>query len=310
MAQYGQAEHVTDEERRDFLKAIGIAGAFTAGGVSLNELRGAVSAGAAEELAPIGQAIKADLTGSLNGSFIAEQQAAFASAVAAAPEAVESGSAFLPESNAFGAIAEEGWPVYEHLAEVGFFESTAEHMPAFNPQVLTESAQAFVGAEALVAPLEELGLSSQASVDLVVPTVNEAEKLSHFHWIASGGFPEDHYMSDTLPPITERAAGGVLLWFQNLDQHLYNKQILITDEILQNGLWDVQGMAAGFHLMAEGATAIADDSGRFSDGELAALFTTSIALQEIAQRLLPVHMHWITEEMRAPDNVEISSVSL
>lgn len=308
---YEHTHHdVTDEDRREFLKVLGVTGTAVAGGVTLSEVRDELSAGAAEELAPIGDAIKTDLTGALDAGYLASHQATFSDAVSALPAAVEGGVPEAEPRDEFGTIAEAGWPIYDHLAEAGFFASTTEHLPTFTPESLTESAQAFVGSEALAEPLEELGISERVGVDLVIPTVNQAEQLSHFHWIASEGIPQDHEIREILPPITERAAGGVLLWLQNIDAHLYQNQLLITEEMLQNGAWDVQGMTAGFHLMTEGAKAIAEESGRFSNDELGALFTTSIALQEIAQRMLPADLFWITDEMRDPGNAEITEISL
>jgi hypothetical protein len=308
--EYNRYTTVTDEERRDFLKILGVAGAVGASSVTITEVRESLGSNTSEEFAEVGGAIKTDMAGNINAELIAEHQSALTTAVTAMPAAVESGQPLEQRTETFGTIAEEGWAIYEHLKEAGFFQSTTEHMPAFNPGVLTTSTEAFLASGALTAPLEEVGLDGQAGIDLVAPTINEAEKLSHFHWIASGGIPADHEIADILPPITQRVAGGVLLWLQNLDTHVYQKQILITDEILSNGIWDVQGMAAGFHLLSEGAKAIGTESGRFSDAELGTLVITSIALQEIGQRLLPVHMHWISEKMRDPGNVRIDSISI
>jgi hypothetical protein len=75
-------------------------------------------------------------------------------------------------------------------------------------------------------------------------------------------------------------------------------------------VWDVQRMAAGFNLMIEGAKAIEAGAGQFSNAELGTLLLTSIAVQEISQRMLPAHVHWITNEMRDPGNVKIDSISI
>jgi len=47
---------------------------------------------------------------------------------------------------------------------------------------------------------------------------------------------------DFVPPLHQRAAGGTLLWIRTLDVHLWQKAVLITDEILDDGYWDVKGM--------------------------------------------------------------------
>lgn len=310
MAKYKEHTTVTDEERRELLKVIGVAGAVGASGVTLGELNDTVEPTDVEALSSLGAALSEEMTGAVDADLLATQQGELATALAEAPAAIESGAAFEEPGTAFDKIAQAGWGTYDHLEETGFFETLSEEMPAFNPERLTTSTQAFLGSSAAVEPLAELDLGGTAGVDLVVPIINQAEKLSHFHWIASGDIPADHHLTDVLPPISQRAAGGVLLWLQNLDDHLYQDQVLMNEQILADGIWEVRGMTAGFHLMTEGAKAIGAGSDRFTDAELGALFTTSIALQEVAQRMLPVHMHWIDEETRDPGNAEIDAVTL
>ncbi|GAB7093993.1 hypothetical protein JCM30237_11450 [Halolamina litorea] len=310
MSKYEKHTTVSDEERREFLKALGVAGAVGAAGVTVGELNETVDASNVEALSSVGAAVSEEIAGQVDAGLLADQQAELAATLSAAPATVESGAAFESPGTAFDDIAEAGWATYGHLEEAGFFESLDEHMPAFNPERLTTSTRAFLGSEAAVEPLSDLDLGGTAGVDLVAPVINQAEKLSHFHWIASGDIPAEHQLADVLPPITQRAAGGVLLWLQNLDDHLYQDQVLFDEQILADGIWEVRGMTAGFYLMTEGAKAAGTDSDRFTDAELGALFTTSIALQEVAQRMLPVHMHWIDEESRDPGNVKIDSISI
>lgn len=310
MTRYQKHTAVSDEERREFLKVIGVAGAVGASSVTLGELNDTVEPTDVDALRSVGAAVSERMAGAVDADLLATQQAELTTALADAPAAVESGAAFEAPGTAFDEIAQAGWGTYDHLEETGFFEALSEEMPAFNPERLATSTQAFLGSDAAIEPLRELDLGGTAGVDLVAPIINQAEKLSHFHWIASGDIPADHHLTDVLPPISQRAAGGVLLWLQNLDDHLYQDQVLFTEEILADGIWEVRGMTAGFHLMTEGARAIGAESNRFSDADLGALFATSIALQEVAQRMLPVHMHWIDEETRDPGNAEIESISL
>ncbi|MBP1986314.1 hypothetical protein [Halolamina salifodinae] len=310
MTNYERHTAVTDEERREFLKVIGVAGAVGASGVTLGELNSTVEPSNVEALSAVGAAVSEEMAGGVNPDLLATQQAELATALSAAPAAVESGAAFREPGSAFDDIAEAGWLTHDHLAETGFFETLSEEMPAFNPERLTTSTQAFLGSSAATAPLTDLDLGGTEGVDLVAPIINQAEKLSHFHWIASGDIPAEHQLADVLPPISQRAAGGVLLWLQNLDDHLYQDQVLLNEQILADGIWEVRGMTAGFYLMAEGAKAVSADSDRFTDAELGALFATSIALQEVAQRMLPVHMHWLDEAARDPGNVKIDSISI
>jgi len=100
--------------------------------------------------------------------------------------------------------------------------------------------------------------------------------------------------------MTKAAAFGVLAWLNDLDEHLWQKQVLLTDDIYADAVWHARSMAAGLQLVSEGAAAVADGDGRFSDEELSALLTTGFAVQAIAQNRLPEDVYWVTEEMRAP----------
>lgn len=301
MAYGHRHEKIDNEDRREFLKALGLAGAVSAGGLTISEVREQVGGGTAEEFASIGQAIQSDLTGTLDAEFLATNQAALAERANELSVVAERG---VPESNShaeFAAVAEAGRPIYDHLAETGFFGSTTAHLPEFTPASLTQSAEAFLGSEVLADPLEELGFSEEIAVDLLVPMVNRADELSHYHWVATDKIPRDQIeFGEEIPAMTRAAAGGVLLWLGDLDNHLWQKRVILTDGIVADALWDVQAMAAGFHLMAEGAKAIGAESSELSDGELGALLSTSFAVQAIGQALLPPDAYWITEEMRAP----------
>lgn len=299
-------QHVSDDERRDFLKALGVGGAVAVGSATLSDVREAVPAKSAEEVATIGEAIREDLTGSLDASLIASQQAQFADATTALPAVAEKG---LPEDGArndFEQVAAAGWPVYEHLADVGFFESTTSHISEFTPEYLAESTRAFVGSEALAAPLTELGLSEQDGFDLVATVMANAEQLSNYHWIATDQIPREKVeLGQFVPPMTKATAGGVLLWLEDLDQHLWKKSAILTDEIVADAAWHGHAMAAGYQLMTEGAKVIADGEQALSESELGALLSTGFAVQAISQALLPTDVYWITDEMRGPAHSDV-----
>lgn len=299
-------QHVSEEERRDFLKALGVGGAVAVGGATLSDVREAVPEESAEEVATIGEAIREDLTGSLDAGFIASQQTAFAEAAATLPAVTEEG---LPEDGArndFRQVAAAGWPVYEHLSDVGFFESTTGHISEFTPAYLEESTKTFVGSESLAAPLTELGLSDEEGFDLVATVIANAEQLSNYHWIATDRIPREKVeLGQFVPPMTKATAGGVLLWLEDLDQHLWQKSAILTEEILADAAWHGHAMAAGYQLMAEGAKVIAEDEGTLSESELGALLSTGFAVQAISQALLPTDVYWITEEMRGPKRSDV-----
>lgn len=291
------------EDRREFLKVLGITGAVAAGTATLDDVRSAVSAdtGSATELASVGEAIRADLGGSLDAAALTAHQSAFASAAGALPTVVERGVPTDAPREEFQLVATEGRPVYDHLLEAGFFESTTEHLPEFTPAYIEESVRRFVDSESLAAPLEALGLTQQELVDLVATVVAHREELGDRHWIATDELPREQMeIGAHIPPMTQGAAGGTLLWLEDLDTHLWQKQVLLTEEHLADAVWDARAMAAGFQLMTEGAAQIAEGNGELSADEFAALLSSGFALQTVAQNRLVQDAYWIPEETRAP----------
>ena len=301
---------VTDEERRDFLKALGVGSATAVGGVGLDEVRDAVSAAPTDALAPIGQSIATDVAGELDAQMLASSQATLTERATGLPSVAERGFPTDGQRDDFATVAAAARPIYDHLAEVNFFESTTENLPEISPEYLTQSVTAFVGSEHLATPLTDLGFSQQESTDLVATVVSNAERLSTYHWVSTDQIPRGEIeIGEQIPPMTQGAAAGVLLWLEDLDSHLWQKRVLLTDEILEAAAWHAQSMSAGFQLMTEGAKAIADESGTLSDGELGALLSTGFAVQAIAQNLLLQDVYWIHEDMRASRRTDLRTIT-
>lgn len=301
---------VTDEERREFLRVLGAGSAVAAGGTALSEVRSQVSETPREPLASIGQGIRSDVTGTLDANLLASGQSAVAERASELPVAVERG---FPEDGArdeFAQVAAAGRPVYDHLTEVGFFESTTERLPEFTPEYLEKSVKTFVGSEALAEPLADMGLTEEEGTDLVATVVSNAERIDQYHWVATDEIPRASIeFGEHVPAMTRAAAGGVLLWLGDVDDHLWKHQTLLTEDILRDATWHARSMAAGFQLMTEAARRVAGESGELSDDELGALLSTGFAVQAISQNLLPEDVYWITEEMRAERRTDLETVS-
>lgn len=306
---YEHRQRVTDEQRREFLKALGVGGAV-ATGATLTEVRDAVSGTAStEELAPVGQAISTALGGQLDSELIRSREADLVAALEALPEVADTGVGDEP-GEAFGRIAAAGWPLYDHFDEVGFFEATSEHLPAFTYDYLRESVSAFVGSEVTAAPLSKVGLSEREAVDLVASVVTEADQLEHNHWVVSDQISrEDIEDAAAIPPLTKGAMGGAMLWLDDLDSHVWRWQTLLAEDALADAVWHARTMAAGFQLVNEGAKAVADEEGELSNGELGATLSIGFAVQALAQSLLPQDVYWITEDMRAERRTDLETVT-
>ncbi|WP_435179082.1 twin-arginine translocation signal domain-containing protein [Halorussus sp. AFM4] len=307
---------ISDEQRREFLKALGVGGAVAAGGATLDDVREAVGTGASDELASVGEAIRSDLAGELDADLLAsghEDVAAAASGLTAVPDRGLPGMDEGPREE-FAAVAEAARPVYDHLAEVGFFESTTERLPEFTPSYIEDSVRRFVVSEGLAGSLSDLGFDQAELVDLLATTVAHRERIGDRHWVSTDELPREQMeFAEYVPPMTRAAAGGVLLWLEDLDEHVWTNAVLITDDILADATWDARAMAAGFDLMVDGARRVAESEAQgaaasraegprgeaTSDDELAGLLSSGFALQAIAQNLLPEDAYWIDEEARA-----------
>lgn len=298
---------VSDDERREFLKALGVGGAVAAGGATLDGVREAVeTAGAgaraeAGELATVGEAIRADLSGSLDAELLASGHAGLAQATAeltAVPERGPPGFGEGPREE-FAAVAEAARPAFDHLAAVGFFESTTERLPEFTPAFVEESVRRFVVSEGLAGSLADLDFSQEELVDLLATVTAHRERLGDRHWVATDELPREQLaFAEHVPPMTKAAAGGAMLWLEDLDDHLWTNAVLLTDDIVADATWDARAMAAGFDLMLDGARRISRPEAT-TDDELAGLLSSGFALQAVAQNQLPRDAYWIGEEMRA-----------
>ncbi|WP_135828411.1 hypothetical protein [Halorussus halobius] len=292
---------VSDDQRREFLAALGVGSAVAAGGATLDDVREAVGTATTDELASVGEGIRSDLAGSLDAGTLADAHVGLAGATAGLTAVPERG---LPAEESgprdeFGAVAAAARPAYDHLAEVGFFESTTERLPEFTPGYVEDSVRRFVVSEELAGPLADLEFAQEELVDLLATVVSHRERLGDRHWVATDDLPRERMeFAEYVPPMTEAAAGGVLLWLEDLDQHLWTNAVLLTDDVVADATWDARAMAAGFDLMLDGARRIAAGEAT-ADDELAGLLSSGFALQAVAQNRLLPDAYWITEEVRA-----------
>ncbi|WP_135826980.1 hypothetical protein [Halorussus ruber] len=103
--------------------------------------------------------------------------------------------------------------------------------------------------------------------------VTHRERIDDRHWVSTDELPREQMeFGEHVPPTTKGAAGGVLLWLEDLDDHLWRQAAILTDEILADATWDARAMAAGFDLMADGAQRVAEESEARSASESRAGF--------------------------------------
>lgn len=297
---YGE---VSDADRRDFLKAFGVIAGGGIAGATLRDLRAEVSSGAAEGLAEMGEAVRGGLTGTLDAALLNEQLAGLEERFELLPELDSMG---IPEqgASAYQELTTAAWVINDHLAEVGFFASAEENLPAFTPDHIEETTRQLLHIEELPATLSEIGFTEGEQTALVTNIVNAREQLSW--WMNTPDYPpadvvEDGVVYEFVAPLHQRGAEGALLWIDGLDYHLWQNKVLITEEMLDRGLWDVKSMLGGYYLLGSAVRDLA--GGEISDESLSALISGGTAITIIGQEFLRNDAIQITDPMRAPREV-------
>lgn len=293
-----EKQPLTDAERRRFLKILGVGGGVAATGFTLEDVRTALEGETTDELAAIGEAIRNDLTGRLDREFLSTQLTHIEERFEALATLTAGG---LPDERgtAYQELTAPAWNVHDHLAEVGFYESAETHLPRFAPAHIRSSARQLIRTGPLTQGLSEVGFSEQEKVALVMNVVDNDERLAQ--WVPTKDIPEERVEFDPerVAPLQERAAAGSLLWIDDLDRHLWQSEVLITDETFEQGMWHVKAMLGGFHLLS---ASIHDLGGPadLSDSQLTAALTSSTAAMIVSQENIARDLFRITDEMRAP----------
>lgn len=287
---------VTDAQRRRFLKLLGV-GTAGAVGITLSDVTVAAE-DIDDSFAEVGEAIRADVADDLDGELIAEGQSELANAATELPTVPAKGHPDEVRDD-YSSVAAPGWEVYEHLVESDFFLKATNYLPDYDVDFVESTLEGFVNSDHFMSSLAEVGLSDDEGIDLLATVVDRAETLSEYHWVGHEEIRRHNYEAGpSIGTMTQLSSGGALLWIDDIDLHLYQQQILITDEILADAAWHAHCMATGFYLMSETARVMADESEDATDAELGTAVSLAFAVQSISQYLLAEDVYWITQAMR------------
>ena len=293
--------HISQSEQDRLAEVLGVERAVEEE-VTLSRMRSAVEASTDPAFASVAETIRRDLAGELDADLLEAALSDLESQVARLPEVREVG---IPQGTdgperLYRELAEPARRVYDHLVAVGFFESVDENQPRFEPEHITATAHALVRADPLLSELTDLGFDERERLALVMDVTNNPRQLSR--WVPTSQIPEGvEFDVEHVPPLHQRAVGGALLWIETLDVHLWQKSVLITEEILDDAYWDVKAMLAGIHLVTRAAHEIADEeSSSLADDQLTAALTAGAAITIVNQEAICGDAYRITDEMRAP----------
>ncbi len=293
---------VSTEDHDELVENLGISESTAGERVTLEELRGTIDTETDPEFASMGEAIRSDLSGQLDADFLDEELPKIVTQLARLPEVRDAG---IPEGERepeelYRELVKPGWRVYDHLVDVGFFEAVEANLPRFTPEHIEHTANELIQAEPLVSALAECGFDEHERTVLMMNVVNNNTRLAQ--WVPTKDIPEGvEFDVSNVPPLHQRAMGGALLWIDDLDIHLWQKRVLITEEILDDGYWHIKAMLGGLYVMAMAASEVAaGEDGSLTDAQVTAALTASAAMMIINQDEILKDMFWITEEMRAP----------
>jgi|AntRauTorcE11898_2_1112593.scaffolds.fasta_scaffold00858_13 hypothetical protein len=258
-----------------------------------------------EALTEHGRAIRDDLSGSLDADLIQERLAELAGEIRRVPELRGIG---CPErgQTPYRDLVSAGWALVDHLSEVGFFRTVEDNLPAFTDDHIEATTTQLCRMDSLAGVLSDLGFAEHEQLALVTNVVNASEQLSW--WERTANYPDisalgrddydDGIVQGSSPPLHHRAMEGSLLWIDGLDWHLWQKEVLITQAMIEKGVWDVKTMLAGVYLLGDTARRLAD--GEISDENLTTMTTASTAMMVIGQEFLVEDVVWIDDHDRAP----------
>ncbi|MFC6766076.1 hypothetical protein [Natrinema soli] len=294
---------VNEANRRRLQEALGISTPVTVSGPALADLRSEVEDEATDELAAMGREVKEGLSEPIDAVLLATELSELKDEFKRIPELHNLG---VPEygETPYQNLTPAAWRINDHLVETGFFESAEENLPAFTPEHIHTTTRQLLRMDSIPGTLSELGIPGDEQFALVTNIVTAREQLSW--WQPTLNYPpveaEDDYDEgvayETVAPLHHRAMEGALLWIDGLDWWIWQHEVLVTDEMIDRGVWDVKSMLAGAYLMGDAVRRLAE--GTVGDEDLTTLITVSAAIMITGQEFLAEDIAWIDDEMRKP----------
>jgi hypothetical protein len=297
---------VTARERRELAERLGVDESATDESPTLSDLKRAIDTETDPEFASIGEAIRSDLTGKLDVELIERNLEAFEARIERFDEVREVGipGGDREADEVYREVIAPAFEIYDHLEEVGFFHSVEENLPAFTEEHIDRTAHELLRADPLTDALTAVGFDEHEQTALMMNVVNNDTRLSR--WTPTREIPDEvEFNVDYVPPLHMRAMGGALLWMKALDDHLWKKKVLITEQILDDAHWRSKAMLAGIDVMLRATRAVARDEAddELTDAQVTAGLIAGSAVCIVNQEELMKEAFWITEEKRKPSEV-------
>ena len=298
MNQIRTASDMTGADRRDLATALGVDSPGDE--VTWGRLAGEVEPRTEPVFASSGRTIRAEFANRLDAELLERERENVAAQIERLPEVRDDGVPDGPEGP-YTEVAKPGWRLYDHLLEIGLFERLDETLPRFTAEHVETTARELVLTEPLSSALDDVGFDESEKTALLSAVANNSERLAR--WVPSNQIPADvEFDTSNVPPLHQRAMGGVLLWIDGLDRHLWQNEVLVTEAILDDAAKYVKAMLGGLYVTATALQDVAAD-GEFTDEQVTAALTAGSAVQIVGQEEILHEVFYITDEMRAPSEL-------
>lgn len=294
---------VTEDSYERFREEMGLPATEGPAEPTLSALRSELGGVSTEEFAEIGGRIREELSEPLDADLLRENLAELEEQFDRFDELRRIGVPGYGETP-YQDLTEAARNIDEHLTETGFFESAEKHLPQFEPEYIETATKQLLTDESLIERLSGLEFPEDEQMALVTNIVNSSDRLSW--WGPAELYPtadsqkewEEKVVPEFVSPLQKRAMTGSLLWINGLDWRLWQYEVMLTDDIIEKGIWDVKSMLAGVYLMSDAARGLAE--GTISDENLTTLLTASTAIMVIGQELIADDVARINDEDRKP----------
>jgi hypothetical protein len=294
---------VTEDNYKRFREEIGLPTTEGPAEPTLSALRSELDMVSTGEFAEIGKKIREDLSEPLDAELLRRNLSELETQFGRFDELRRIG---VPEygETPYQDLTDAAWHIDDHLTETGFFAGIEKHLPQFEPEYIETTTKQLLTDESLTETLANLEFPEDEQMSLVTNIVNSSSRLSW--WGPAELYPtadskqesEEKVVPEYVSPLQKRAMSGSLLWIDGLDWRLWQHEVMLTDDIIEKGIWDVKSMLAGVYLMSDAARELAE--GTISDENLTTLLTASTAIMIIGQELVADDVARINDEDRKP----------
>jgi len=149
----------TAEEEAQLAEHLGVEDSVIDENLTLSTLKSAIEGEIDDEFASMGEAIRDDLEESLDAALLDSALSELETQIDRLPEFREAG---IPDGKReperlYRELIEPGWRLYDHLVDVGFFESVDENAVRFSAEQIRNTGHGLVEANPLMSEIEEIG---------------------------------------------------------------------------------------------------------------------------------------------------------